>query len=435
MELITHKLRDSLHSLLIGEYSPKNLILTYGISQYIKDNSKDIGEIITITVKLLDTFETEVASYGRRLILPVFRLYDLKGSYEIKSVQKQKCSYEDFQRRKSSFITSNDLAKEKEIDNGFSFRSFIDIRGELQQDIKKDEETNFDTSFIDIKEDLKLNIQRDIEIGKYDVYCSSDVIYDKVYKLELVIFNKKLWTLSAEDHKLEYYRVYIPEEFKKLKYELEKYYEYNDQKKHLSVIDFYISKFSEEVDKQPEGYIKECFALFNRELQTLHHDVKSYYGYPHKADIDPGKLVWTVSFQEFLDFFESLIERGNILYKGEKDKYSIYTNLLNNIYIRNQPDISIDYLMNVLKINVPAPVKEVDKCKLTWKRSRIEFAEDFKSTINMDSYEKSQFLYQGKGSKRAVVKKFHEIFIIENNKHPGAYISEDSLIKAFVKKS
>ena len=189
MELVEQKLRDCLHDLLMGENSPSKLIITYGVLQYIKDHSKDIGEILTIDVELQDTFE-EKASRCRSLFPPFFGFHNLEGSYEIKSVQAQKCSYEDFQKRKSTFITPSDLAKEKEIDYSLSL---IDIRGDILSNIHKDKERNFSSSLIDIKGDLKLNIQRDIEIGKYDVYYSSDVIYDKTYKLELAIFNKKIW--------------------------------------------------------------------------------------------------------------------------------------------------------------------------------------------------------------------------------------------------
>lgn len=429
MELLEQKLRDCLHNLLIGENSPNNFVSTYGVFQYIKDHSKDIGNIVNIEVELHDIFEDE-DFYHRRPFVPLFGFRNLEGSYEIKSVQTKKYSYEDFQKRNSTFITTNDLIKEKEIDNRLSF---IDIRGELHLNIQEDKGINFGSSLIEIKEDLKLNIQRDIEIGKYDVYYSSDVIYNKTYKLELVIFKKKIWALPLEDVKLEYYKHYVHEEFEKLQYELEKYYEYPDQKRHLSVIDFYISKFSEETDKQPDENIKACYALFKRELRKLRTDVVSYYGHPYKASFDPEKLVWTGSFHEFIDFFEPLIDMGLINFKGRKDKHSIYANLLNNIYITTQPDVTVNYIMMVLKINVSIPFKEIEQCKLIWTRGRDEFAIEFKDTIYPQMYEKSQFLYHGKGSLRAIVKKFHEIFQIENKRHPGAYITEGSLIQSFKK--
>jgi hypothetical protein len=132
MELVEQKLRDCLQELLIGENSPSKLIITYGIFQYIKEHSKDIGEIITVEVELHDVFEDETFC-RRRLYEPLFGFRDLEGSYEIKSVKTEKCSFEDFQNRKSTFITPNDLVKEKEIDNSFSL---VDIRGDLHLKIE-----------------------------------------------------------------------------------------------------------------------------------------------------------------------------------------------------------------------------------------------------------------------------------------------------------
>ena len=428
MELVEQKLRDFLHNLLIGENSPNNIKITSDILQYIKGHSTDIGEILTIEVELLSSFEVEASRFSRRLVRPLSGFINLKGSYEIRSVQVQKCSYKDFHKRKL-FITANDLASEIEEED---FRSkLMDIKRSLPLRIQESNENIMVYSLFDMKGDLQLNILRDKGIDKYDVFRSSDVIYNNTYKLELAIFNKKIWALPSEEVKLEYYKHYIQEEFEKLKYELEKYYEYQDQNKHLSIIDFYIDKFSEEIIKQPEESIKECFILFHHELQNLRNDVASYYGHSIKKTNDPEKLVWTGSFQEFINFFEPLINRRNIHFKGEKDKYAIYTNLLNNIFIKNQPDITIDSIMKVLNIKVPTPVKEVEKCKLTWKGSRGEFAKEFKITINPYLYEKSQFLYHGTGSLRAIATKLHELFQIENQKHPGSYISEGSLIQAF----
>jgi hypothetical protein len=428
MESIEERIRVCLHDLLKGESSPGNLVITYGVTQYIKDHSKDIGEIVNIEVKLQDTFEEEASRCHSRLFKPLFGFYDLNGTYEIKSVQRQKCSYENSQERKSTFISPNDLLKEKAIDDNLTL---IDRRGDLLLIIPEGKEMVLKSTLINIKEDLELNIQRDLKIGKNDVYSSSDVIYDKTYKLELVIFSKKMWALPHEEVKLEYYKWYIQEEFEKLKYDLEKYYEYQDQKKHLSIIDFYIDKFSEEIDKQSDGNIKECFALFNSELQNLRHEVDSYYGCSFKKATDPEKLVWTVSFNEFINFVEPLINCGNISFKGEKDKYSIYTNLINNILIKQKPDLTIDAIMEFLKIIVLTPGKEVEKCKLTWNGTRNEFAEKFKKNINRTIPEKSKLLYQGKSSLRAIAINLHELFQIENKNRPGKYISKESLIQAF----
>jgi hypothetical protein len=396
-----------------------------------KSHSKDIAEILAIEVELLDSFKVEVSRHGRRMNRPSSGIENLKGSYKIISEHSQKCSYEDFYKKELKLITADDFAKEKEEEN-FRLR-LMDIKRNSPLRVQEGNEKHMLYSLIDMKRDLRLNILDDKEIDEYAVFRSTDVIYGRTYKLVLVLLSKKITSYTFEEIKLKYYKYYVPEEFEKLKYELEKYYEYQDQRKHLSIIDFYISKFSEEIDKQSEGNNKECFALFNRELHKLRHDVVSYYGHPYKAAIDPEKLVWTGSFQEFIDFFEPLIDLGLIHFKGGKDKYAIYTNLLSNIFIIKQPDITIDYIMIVLKTNVPIPFKEVEICKLTWDGSRGEFAMEFRPTIYPQLYEKSLFLYHGKGSQRAVTKKLHEIFQIENEKHPGRYINEKSLYQAFKK--
>jgi hypothetical protein len=429
MELIEQKLRDLLHNLLMGENSPNNILITNDILKYIKDRSKDIAGILTIEVELLDSFEVEASRHSRRLNKPFSGFENLKGSYKIISEHTEKCLYEDFQKRKSTFIEAYDLSKEKEEED---FRSkLMEIKRNLPLRLQEDNEKHMVYSLFDMKKDLKLNILNDKDIDEYAVFRSFDVIYDKTYKLELVLFNKKITSFPFEEIKLQYYKYYVPEEFEKLKYELGKYYERQNQKKHLSIIDFYISKFSEEINKQKEGSIKECFALINSELNKLHRDVNSYYGHPYKAGITPEKLVWTGSSQEFTNFFELLIDVGNILYKGEKDKYAIYTVLLNNIFIKRQSDLTIDTIMEVLDISIPTPSKEVEKCKLTWVGSRGIFAKEFKKAINSAQSEKSLFLYHEKGSLRAIAKKLYEIFQIENENNPGSCISEESLIQAF----
>jgi hypothetical protein len=184
----------------MGENSPNNITITYGVLQYIQEHSKDIGEILTIELRLEDSLSMKV-SKRVRLYRPISGFENFEGRYVIKTEQIKKCSHEEFLNRESTFISTNDFAREKK------------------------EKYELFSNATEFKIDLKFNIMRDKEIYKYDVFYSSDVIYDKTYKLELVIFNKKILSLTDEEIKLEYYKWYIPIEFEKLKFELEKYFE------------------------------------------------------------------------------------------------------------------------------------------------------------------------------------------------------------------
>jgi hypothetical protein len=432
MESVEQNLRDSLHDLVEGKHSPNNINLSFDLLNYIKSRSKDIGEILTIEVELLKGFEEEACRFSKRINQNWPRFEILKESYKIVSEQVQNYSYEDFLKRKSTFITEHDRAKEEE-EEGFRLK-LMDFKSNLPLRFQEENEKYMLYSLKNMKRNLSFDIYNDKDISEFAVFHSKDVIYDKTYKLELVLFTKKITSLPADELKLEFYKYYVPEEFEKLKYELEKYYEYSDQKRHLSVINFYISKFSDEIDKQSDESIKVCFALFRRELNKLRKEVVSYYGHPYKAPSDPNKLVWTSSFQEFIDFFEPLIDSGFIHFKGRKDKYSIYTILLNNICMIKQPDVTIQYLMLALKINVPIPLKNIEGCKLTWNSGRDKFAIEFRKLIHPELYERSQFLYHEKGSLRAIAKRLHDIFQIENKRHPGTYITEGSFTQSFRKR-
>jgi hypothetical protein len=429
MELVEQKLRDSLHDLLEGKYSPNNINLSFDLLNYIKSHSKDIGEILTIEVELLKGFEKEASRFSKRMNQNWPRFEILKESYKIVSEQVQNYSYEDSLKRKSTFITEYDRAKEEE-EEGFRLK-LMDLKRNSPLRFQEENEKHMLYSLKNMKRDLSFDIRNDKDINEFAVFHSKDVIYDKTYKLELVLFTKKITSLPADELKLEFYKYYVPEEFEKLKYELEKYYGYNDQCNYLSIIDYYSDRFSEEIIKQPDGSIKECFELLNRELLKLRNNVCSYYGHSNKTSVNPENLVWTSSFKEFIDFFEPLINKGNILYKRETDKYAIYTNLLSNIFIREQPDLTADYVMEFLKIANQSPVKEVEKCKLSWDGSRLDFAKEFKKAINRSQFEKSKFLYHGVNTLRSIAKKLHELFQIKDQNHPDKYISEKSLYQAF----
>jgi len=159
--------------------------------------------------------------------------------------------------------------------------------------------------------------------------------------------------------------------------------------------------------------------------------VCSHFGYSNKKATNPENLIWTGSFQEFIDFFEPLIDHREILYKGEKDKFTIYTKLLSNIFIRKEPDKTIENIVEALNIVATTSIKDNEKCKLTWNNTRSEFVKKFKLPTNMTVTNKSLFLYHEVNSLRAISKKFHEMFKIENEKHPGRYITEESLYQAF----
>jgi hypothetical protein len=429
MELIEQKLRDCLHDLLKGKYSPNNINISFDLLNYIKRHSKDIGEILTIEVELLKGFEEEASRFSKRMNQNWPRFEILKESYKIISEQVQNYTYEDFLKRKSEFITEFDRAKEEEEER---FRSeLMDLKRNSPLRFQEENEKHILYSLKDMKMDLSFGIRNDKDINEFAVCHSKDVIYDKTYKLELVLFTKNIASLPADELKLEFYKYYVPEEFEKLEYELEKYYGYEDQLNHLSIIDSYSDRFSEEITKQTDGSIKECFELFNSELQNLRDNVCSIYGHPNKKPTNPENLIWTGSFQEFIEFFEPIIERREILYKGENDKYIIYSFLLNNIFIKNEPDKTIDNLSEILKIEVIYPLTETEKCKLSWNGSTKEFANVFKTKINRSQFEKSKFLYHGVNSLRAISKKLHEMFKIESQKKPGNYISERTLYQAF----
>jgi len=312
---------------------------------------------MTIEVELLDNLELEASHFSRRIPRSSLGFQDLAGSYKIISEHKQKYSEEDFHKKKSTFITANDFAKqEKEED----FRSkLLDIKRNSPLRLQEENEKHMLYSLKDMKRDLRLNILCDIDIDEYAVFSSLDVIYENIYKLVLVLFRKKITSFTFEEIRMKYYKYFIPEEFGKLEYELEKYYKYEDQRSHLSIIDSYSDRFS------------------------------------NKKTTNPENLIWTGSFQEFIEFFEPIIERREILYKGENDKYVIYSYLLNNIFIKNEPGKTIDDISEILKIEVMYPLTETEKCKLTWNGSTKEFANVFKTKINRAEYDKSTFLYHG----------------------------------------
>jgi hypothetical protein len=429
MELIGQKLHDFLHDLLIGGNTPAYIMITSDILKYIKARSTNIGKILTVEVELLDSFEKEASRFSEKSVQPFSEFEDLKGSYKIISEHTQKCSYEDFQKRKSTFITASDYAMERK-DNNYRL-GFMDLKRNFQFILQPINEKYYPAPLLDMKRDLRLNIMYDKDIDEFAVFRSMDVIYDKTYKLELVLFDKKITSFTFEEIKIKYFKYYVPEEFEKFKKELEKYYEYQDKRKHLSIIDFYIDKFSEEVIKQSEASINECFVLFKSELQNLRHDVASFYGHSYKKAINPEKLVWRGSFTEFVEFFEPLINCGYILYKGEKDKFAIYTNLFNNIFIEIESDVMIATLLEKLKTTNQIPAKEVEKCKLTWSSTRSEFVKKFKKPTNMTITDKSLFVYRGVNSLKGIAINLHELFQIENKNRPGKYISKESLIQAF----
>jgi hypothetical protein len=392
----------------MGENSPNNIIITYGVLQYIQAHSKDIGEILTIELRLEDSFAVEV-SRRSRLYRPISGFENLEGRYIIKTEQIKKCSYKEFLNRESNFVSTNDLAKEKE------------------------EKYELFSNATDFKKDLKLNIMRDKKIYKYDIFYSSDVIYDKTYKLELIIFNKKILSLTNEEIKLEYYKWYLPIEFEKLKFELEKYFTKKHYQTHIEILRYYEKKFISRKNEQSDPNHKKCYELITIEIKNLVEHLKEYFGIIERKSQIPKKLQWNTSYKKFIDFFELLIDEEEIQYKGKKDKCAIYYNLLDKIEVKNNGMVSINSIMKDLGFVINKDLEKIEICKLDYTKSMTTFAWKFSKLIYISDPKESTLLLNGKSSRDPIVKKLFNLFSIRSEFIPYNEIDVNSLIVTFKK--
>ena len=136
--------------------------------KYIKSHSKDITKILTVEVELLDSFEIAASRFSRKLPRPSSEIENLEGCYKILSIKEQKCSYEDFYKKKITLITADDFAKEKEEEN---FRSkLMDIKRYSPLRVQEGNEKHMLYSLMDMKRDLRVNILNDKDIDEYAVF-------------------------------------------------------------------------------------------------------------------------------------------------------------------------------------------------------------------------------------------------------------------------
>ena len=274
------KLRDFLQDPLKGDKSPLKLIVNYEILKYIQEHSTDPGVRYYIELELDDS----IILYPNYVVLPKFRIggyEDYSGRYKTKLEQKQECGYKTYITDEFLFITNDDFEK-----------------------------SSSKTPNKNIQLDLYYNVLKDHNLTEYDIRLRREAIYDQTYKLDLLTYRRSLSELSQEEIKHEYYRYYIPAEFEKLRYELEKYFENNLRSKYKEIIGFYIKNFTLLVNEQNDQYLKKCYGIIYFELVRLNEHLKHYFNIKLNHPGSFEKLEWTGIVEEFLDFFEPLINNG-----------------------------------------------------------------------------------------------------------------------------
>lgn len=280
---------------------------------------------------------------------------------------------------------------------------------------------------------LLFTILRYKKLSEFDVFDYSSSIYDRTYKLELVIFNKKISSLTDGEIKLEYYKYYVPEEFEKLKYELEKYFARKHYQKHIEILQYYEKKFISRKKEQSDPNDKKCYELIINRIRNLVENLKEYFGIIEKRSQIPSKLQWNAGYKNFIDFFEILINEEEIQYKGNKDKCAIYYNLLDKIEVKNNRVVSIDSISKDLGFAINKNLGEIELCKLDYKKSMTTFVKKFSPLIDISVPEKSGLLLNDKSSRDPIVKKLFNLFLIRSEFVPYKEIEERSLIVTFKK--
>ncbi len=394
------RLRDFLQNLLKGSSSPQKLKLTYAVLQYIKEHSSDLG----IRYKIHLELDESIVIYSDEVAMPKFRINgfdDYSGKYRIVDELIEECNKETYQKELYSFISKEETDM------------FLLLKPRIINDVRID---------------LFKNVLRDNNLTEYDVFNSREVIYDNNYKMDFLTFRKKISDLHHGEIKYQYYKYFLLNEFVALKYELEKYSDANEHKKHLEIMEFYNIQFIKLIDEYEDTYIRKCYSLISHELENTIQHVLNYFE-PSKDNYH-GKLVWNGNYIEFKKFFNPLIRKDGITYDGEINKYAIYEYLLDKIHIgKRETEINIKYIVTDLKIPRKIPKMKIDK--LFWAGTRDEFAAEFMHKINFLYPSKSKFVFNGRSSIKLIAKKLHELFDIEDQKNPEKKIDEGSLYTAF----
>ncbi len=295
---IDQKLRDFLSG-LDGENSPitwqnKNDL----INGIVNSKIKEIAHLHTIQLELMD--------------IPL--------DYNIIVDEVYKYDFEDYRRRKIKFITEKDFELERNEEKNYELRRATE-RNLLPS-----------TKFFE-KDNLFNSIRRKKYLENHAVFCKH-VLYESTYKIELFT-SIDYSTLTLEELRLKYIGSYIREEIRKIRSKLKKYPESKLYNNHFKIIKFYRDQLIDKSKAQTDENLGRCYKLIVDDLGALTKHLKEYFGIVKTHQEYSDVLEWTLDSNHFKSFFDPLIDKGDIKYKGGSDKYSIFSVLLNNIQLKN----------------------------------------------------------------------------------------------------
>jgi hypothetical protein len=398
------ELREFFQNLLKGPISPECLQIDKDILRYIKSNSKDIGYIYTIRLNL----KMDVESISHRLFEPINHI-DYTAEYDYKEDEKYEYTYEDFLNRRIVFITEDDRKKyDNEVNESFS-------------------------NYHSLMNELLWNVLQQKCLTEFDIYSADAVLFNATYKLELITFKRTFFEKVYGEIKVEYYKYFLQNEIKNLKYNLEQYFEKKERVKHLSILEFFESKFSEAKQNTNNENLKECYQLIVDSVFELKSHLRGYFGSGELKSDPNDKLKWNAEIDDFVNFFDPLIRDGIILYKGEKNHEIIYKFLTKKIdFIKEigTPETILNLIIKKLNLDHSSLDQYHDPDRLEFTRSRDDFAKRFIELIG-PSPKKSKLLLNEYTDRDPIVRKLHQIFKIKGQRRPHGDIEENSLLTAF----
>ncbi len=391
MEPIEKQLRDFLQDLIEGEKSPVRFTSSVAVYDYIKEN--------------ISPFEIEVLNM--ELAIQKGKVGEEK--YIIKSDKQIKPSFRHF-AGSFPYISDNDLLRESELTKSYDHISRIQNR----------------------KRELFEYVLDYKKLQWYDISQYKDVLYFSTYKIEIIVFSQRFSTLDRDEVMREYYKIYLKSEFKKIKFDLGKYFEPQYWKKFIKTIVFYQNRNTYLKAHRDGDEFLAVHEMINNSLEDLSDYLTSRFKEKKNNAIKSKKLVWNGPIEDFFEFFDELIKNGYVQYLGKEDPISIFLILMKWITVTTKP--SMNYKMVYKRLNIPVPHEKpkIKDVKLEWTKSRNFFARRFRPLINFNDPDNSQLLCGTSSDLFSISSALFDIFMIRSSQGPnkGDPISPGSLYTA-----